>query len=127
MKSRPKKSPPATAWIHLRDIEVRCILGIYPTERRTPRKVLVNIELATDIAAAAKSDKIARALNYEQIENDVRLIARQGRFFLIETLATRLADACLLYPAVQTVRVTVDKPRALRHTRSVAIEILKSK
>ena len=127
MKSRTKKLPPATTWIHLRDIEIRCILGIYPTERRTPRKVLVNIELATDITAAAKSDKIAHALNYEQIENDVRRIARQGRFFLIETLATRLADACLLYPAVQAVRVTVDKPRALRHTRSVAIEILKSK
>ncbi len=127
MKSRSKKSLPPSAWIHLRDVKVRCILGIYPTERRTPRNVLVNIALATDITAAAKSGKIADALNYEQIENDVRRIARQGHFFLIETLATRLADACLLYPAVQAVRVTVDKPGALRHTRSVAVEILQSK
>ena len=127
MKPRRKQPSPPPAWIHLRDLKVRCILGIYPTERRTPRNVLVNIALATDITPAAQSDQIAHALNYEQIENDVRRIARQGHFFLIETLATRLADACLLYPTVQAVQVTVDKPGALRHTRSVAVEILKSK
>ena len=110
-------------WIHLRALKVRCVLGVYPAERVRERDVLLNLSLECDTRAAAKSDRLEDALNYELVEADVLSIAEQGRFQLIETLAERVAEACLRYPKVCRVRVVVDKPGALVHTQSVAVEM----
>ena len=114
-------------WIHLREVKVRCVLGVYPEERVRERDVLMNLSLECDTRAAAKSDRLEDALNYELIEADAISIAEQGRFQLIETLAERVAEACLRYPKVSRVRVVVDKPGALVHTRSVAVEMERRK
>lgn len=114
---------PAADWIHLRDIDVRCILGVYPAERKKTRKVLLNISLQCNLRPAGASDQLDDTLNYEHIEAEAIAIAKKGKFFLVETLAERIATACLRHAAVHAVRVIVDKPSALPHTRSVAIEI----
>ena len=114
-------------WIHLREVKVRCVLGVYPEERVRVRDVLLNLSLECDTLVAAKSDRLEDALNYELIEADAISIAEQGRFQLIETLAERVAEACLRYPKVSRVRVVVDKPGALVHTRSVAVEMERRK
>jgi len=48
-------------------------------------------------------------------------------YFLIETLASRVADICLESPLVQRADVTVDKPGALRFARSVAVRVIREK
>lgn len=114
-------------WIHLRKLKVKCVLGVYPAERGKPRPVVMNLSLECDTRQAAKSDRIEHALNYELIETDVISVAKKGRFQLMETLAERVADICLTYPQVKRVRVVVDKPGALPHTKSVAVEITRRK
>lgn len=126
-RTRRKHGQSAGDWIHLREIEVRCVLGVYPAERRKPRKVHVDISLACDLRGAMASDRLADTLNYEVIEAEAVALAKKGGFFLIETLAERIAAACLRHAPVRAVRVTVDKPRALPHTRSVAVEIERRK
>ncbi len=110
-------------WIHLRKVAANCVLGAYPAERKKPRGVWMDISLELDTRSAAESDELADALNYEEIEAEAISIAKKGKFFLIETLAERVAEACLGHPQVRGVRVVVDKPGALSRTRSVAVEI----
>lgn len=117
----------AADWIHLREVEVRCVLGVYPAERKKPRKVRLDLSLACDLRAAMASDRLEDTLNYEMIEADAVAVAKKGKFFLIETMAERIAEACLRHKSVRAVRVTVDKPGALPHTRSVAVEIERRK
>jgi len=124
---RPRISKVGSDWIHLRKLKVRCVLGVYPAERGHSRSVIINLSLECDTRRAAKSDQIENTLNYELIEIDVIAVAKKGRFRLIETLANRVADACLDYPQVRSVRVVVDKPGALPHTKSVAVEITRRK
>ncbi len=116
-----------SGWIHLRRLEVDCVLGVYPAERRKPRKVHLDISLECDTRRAAESDRLEDALNYEHIEAEATAVARRGQFFLVETLAEQVAKACLRHPQVRAVRVTVDKPGALARTRSVAVEIERRK
>lgn len=110
-------------WIHLRHIRFRCILGVYPHEQETERDVVVEVSLGMDMTAAARSDELRDALNYEQVEEACIRVAQEGRFRLLEALADALAAACLAFPGVQEVRLTVDKPGALPHTDSVAVEV----
>ena len=127
--SAPPRKTQSTAgdWIHLREVRVRCVLGVHPAERGHARPVILNIALECDARRAAKTDKLEDAINYELIEAEVIAIAKQGRFRLIETLAERVAEGCLKHPQVRSARVVVDKPAALAHTQSVAVEICRKK
>ena len=111
----------------MRKVKVRCVLGVHPAERGDARPVLMNLSLECDTRAAAKSDKLEDTVNYELIEADVIAVAKKGRFRLVETLAERVAEVCLKPPQVRAVRVVVDKPGALPHTKSVAVEIERRK
>lgn len=125
--AKRKTKVPGSDWIHLRQVEVRCVLGVYPAERRKLRKVRMDLSLACDLRGAAESDCLEDTLDYEIIEAETIAIAKKGKYFLIETLAEHIAAACLRHAPVRAVRVVVDKPGALPHSQSVAVEILRRK
>ena len=113
--------------IYIRDLHLRCIIGIYDDERREKQDVILNLVLAGDYAPAGRSDSIEDAVNYKEIKKAVIQLVEASHFNLIETLAERVAQIALAHPRVQQVTVTVDKPGALRFTRSVALEITRSR
>ena len=78
--------------IRIRGLKVETIVGIHDWERRVPRPVVVDLELATDVAAAAKTDRIAGALDYHAVAQAVIAFVGAAQFQLIETLAERLAE-----------------------------------
>jgi dihydroneopterin aldolase/D-erythro-7,8-dihydroneopterin triphosphate epimerase len=109
--------------IHIRDLLVRCILGIYPDERREKQDVIVNITLYADLRKACLSDDIDDTVDYKTIKKNVLQLVQQSEYFLVERLVERIAELALETAAVQRVDVSVDKPGALRFARSVAVEI----
>ena len=48
--------------IYIRDLALRCIIGLYPEERKTKQDVIINIVLETDLRAAGKSDSLTDTL-----------------------------------------------------------------
>lgn len=113
--------------IHIRDLHVRCIIGIYDDERREKQDVVFNITLYANLRQAGKTDRIENTINYKSLKKSILKMAQASEFFLIETLAERIAEISLAEPAVQRVDVCVDKPGALRFARSVAVEITRTR
>ncbi len=109
--------------LYIRDLGLRCIIGVYEEERRERQDIILNIVLEGDFSAAAKSDDIADAVNYKDIKKSVIKMVESSQYRLIESLADQVVRLCLQHPKVQQVTVTVDKPGALRFARSVAYEI----
>ena len=122
-----KAKPKGGDWIHLCGIRADCVLGVYPEERTRRRRVRMEVWAEVDAGKAAASDRIEDAFNYEKIEAEAREIAARGKFRLVETLAAKVAEACLAHDQVRSVRVRVEKPGALAHTRSVAVEVARAK
>ncbi len=112
-------------WIHLRRVKATCILGIHPAERAKRRTVYFDVSLRCDTRRAGQSDKIGDTLNYELVEAEVIAVAERGNYFLAESLAERVAEICLRHTQVDEVRVVLDKPGALPHSDSIAVEILR--
>jgi dihydroneopterin aldolase len=54
-------------------------------------------------------------------------LVESSGFLLIERMAGEIASLCLAHEGVRQVRVTVDKPGALRFARSVAVEIVRTR
>ena len=113
--------------IYIRDLTLRCLIGIYPEERRERQDVVINVALETDLAPAAASDRIEEAVDYKGMKKRIIALVEGSAFQLIETLADRIAALVLEDARVQRVTVTVDKPGALRFARSVAVEMTRER
>lgn len=113
--------------IHIRDLAVRCIVGIYPEERREKQDVTINLTLFTDLQRAGHSDNIEDTVDYKSIKKNVLAMAERSSYLLVERLAEHIAEICLENERVLAVRVLVEKPGALRFARTVGVEIFRER
>lgn len=113
--------------IHIRDLRVSCVIGIFPEERVKQQEIVLNITLHADLFRAGTTDSIEDTVDYKRVKKQVLALVADSSYFLLEKLAQKVADICLEDPLVHSVTVTADKPGALRYARSVAVEITRSK
>lgn len=113
--------------IFIRDLLLRCLVGINPDERVKKQDVLINIALAVDLAEAGRTDAIEATVDYKRLKQRVIELVEGSSFFLVERLAAAIAEACLAEPRVARATITVDKPGALRFARSVAVEVTRGR
>jgi FolB domain-containing protein len=111
--------------IHIRDLLIRCIVGIFDWEREKKQDVLINITLYADLKTACQTDRIEDTVDYKAIKQKVVNMVESSSYMLVERLAERVAEICLENPQVQRAKVLVDKTGALRFARSVGIEIVR--
>ena len=109
--------------IHIRDLCVSCVIGIFPEERVKQQDILLNITLYADLSRAGNTDSIEDTVDYKRVKKQVLALVADSSYFLLEKLAQKVADICLEDPLVFQVTVIADKPGALRYARSVAVEI----
>jgi 7,8-dihydroneopterin aldolase/epimerase/oxygenase len=87
--------------------------GVMEHEAKVGQRFVLDLELALDLKAAARSDKLADTVSYAAIvETASRAFTAQSHR-LVEAAAGAVADALLAaFSAVSSVRVTVRKPHA---------------
>ncbi len=86
--------------------------GVFEHERRDGQTFVVDVDLRISTATAAASDDLADTVDYGQVAADIVAVIQGEPRNLIETVAQQIADACLAYPLVQQVHVTLHKPQA---------------
>lgn len=116
--------------VFVRDLVLQASIGVHPHERDAPQRIRLNLDLAVEddgarplSRPAALRDELSRVVDYEAIANAARRIVAAGHVALVETLAERLAEACLTDRRVRIVRVRVEKLDAVDGAASVGIEI----
>src|SRR3990172_1042528 len=113
--------------VFITDLVARGIIGINDWEREKPQEILINIVLFADLTPAGESDDVNKSVNYRTIAKKVLTHAESAERFTVEALAADLAKICLDMPRVEKVRVRVEKPGATRFSRSVGVEIERSR
>ena len=113
--------------IHIRDILLRCIIGINEEERREKQDVLINICLHADLSKAGRTDDRADTVDYKAVKQRILALVENSRYYLVEAFAEAIARECLQFDLVEQVDVTVEKPGALRFARTVGVEISRQK
>ncbi|GLZ80570.1 7,8-dihydroneopterin aldolase [Actinorhabdospora filicis] len=98
--------------IHLTGLTVRGTHGVYDFERREGQDFVVDVVLELDTRPAASSDDVADTVHYGELAGKLAAIVGGEPVNLLETLAQRLADACLADARVAAAEVTVHKPQA---------------
>jgi len=109
--------------IVIRDLSLRCVIGLNDWERDKRQDVVVNLTLHVDLSKAGESDRIEDTIDYKRIKDRIVGLVEDSQFRLIERLADGIAKIGLDDPRVERVDVALDKPGALRFARSAAVEI----
>ena len=113
--------------VSVRDLRVSAVIGVHDWERSIEQVLTFAIDMAVDVARAAARDDVADAVDYSAVAAAVTSVVREGKFQLIETAVSHVAERILASFRVGWVRVEVAKPIAAAgetgpYTAVIAIE-----
>ncbi len=116
--------------VFLHDLLLDAAIGVYAQEHGRTQRIRVNVDLGvTDDGGRPQSrasvghDDLERVVDYAVVLHRVNDIVDEGHVQLVETLAERIAEACLEDSRVQLVRVRVEKLEVLPHGASAGVEV----
>ena len=109
--------------VFIHDLKIETVIGIYDWERKIRQTISLDLEMATDIRAAAKSDNIDDALSYKSVAKRLIDYVEQSEFELVEALAEQICSIVREEFGVPWVKLTLHKPGAVRGSRSVGVII----
>ncbi|MEW9533331.1 dihydroneopterin aldolase [Microbispora sp. NPDC049125] len=98
--------------VRLAGLRARGRHGCLPAERELGQEFVVDVTLFLDTAPAAAADDLRKTVDYGALAMELARIVEGEPVNLIETLAGRLADACLAHDLVEEAEVSVHKPAA---------------
>lgn len=113
--------------IFLRGLSIDCIIGFIEWERRVRQTVVIDLELPVDCRRAARTDEVEATLDYKRVAKRVTAFVEASEFKLVETLAHRTALLVLEEFALPWVRISVNKPGAIRSSRDVGVTLERSR
>ena len=109
--------------IVLNGLEVKARVGVFEWERRIEQTLKIDLEMAADAASAAASDRLEDTLDYKAAARRIREFVAAGDCALVETLAHRLAETLMDEFGIAWLRLSMQKPGAVRGAKSVGVVI----
>lgn len=109
--------------IYLNDLCIETVIGVFDWERKIKQRVIIDLEMATDIRRAAATDNLDDTLDYKAVAKRVIGFVEQSEFQLVETLAERVAAIILDEFDVPWLRLKLNKQGAVRGANDVGVII----
>jgi dihydroneopterin aldolase len=109
--------------IFIRELRVDTVIGVYDWERKVRQTVVLDLEMATDITAAAGDDALEQTLDYAAISQRLLDYIGSSEFELVETMAEQVAALVLAEFQVPWLRLRLCKPAAVAQARDVGVLI----
>ena len=109
--------------VFIRELRIDTVIGVYDWERQVRQTVVLDLEMATDITAAAAGDALEHTLDYAAISSRLYSFISSSEFELVETMAEQAAALVLAEFNVPWLRLRVCKPGAVAQARDVGVLI----
>lgn len=99
--------------IFIRGLSLHAYHGVMPYEGKVGQSFAIDLVLDIDLSTAARTDKVADTVSYDQVVAVASTAFTSQKSKLIEAAAGKVADAVLAkFPRVRAVEVTIHKPHA---------------
>jgi len=113
--------------IYISDLVLYGIIGVHDWERQKPRDIVINLTIFANLQKPGHSDDIGDTIDYSMVAKKVKTLVESTEHQTLESLAEDIAGLCLEIPKVFSVRVNVEKPGAVQFSRTVGVEIERSR
>ncbi len=111
----------AVRHVFVHDLLLDAHIGVYRHEQGSTQPIRINVDLT--VSETSHGDDLRNVVCYASVVDSIKAIVAEGHLNLVETLAERIAAACLSDPRVLVARVRVEKLAVIREASSVGVEI----
>lgn len=114
---------PRMGMIGIHRHQIKCIMGIEPEERLKEQTLYVDLKLKRNLSACLKSGDIKDSIDYVKLAQLCTRLARQKKYYLLETFAADILDQCLKQFDIKWGWVKIQKPVAIPGAEYAYVEL----
>ncbi|MCB1309314.1 MAG: dihydroneopterin aldolase, partial [Leptospiraceae bacterium] len=108
--------------IRIKNLRLRCIIGVNDWERKRKQDVVLNVRLHFQ-PGNVTLDELGETVDYSALCNRLVAAVESSAFFLLERMAEHLVSILLEDTRVLRAAVEIDKPGALPYADSVSVAL----
>ena len=111
--------------IRVKDLSLRTFIGFKPHEKKHKQDVLIQLEVEVETSMVEHNDDYQADgfYDYRSMTKSVIKLVEESRFDLLEALTRKVLDEIMSNPLVKKAKVEIEKPHALRYSRTVSLEM----
>jgi len=106
------------------ELELDCVIGVYPDERVATQKLFIDLKVEADIGASVHSDRLKDTIDYCELVKLIQIEAN-ANCQLLETLAHRISMRLLSELNLTWVWIRIRKPSAIANAKAAFVEFEK--
>jgi len=111
----------------IKDLILNIFIGIHNFEKKKRQRVKFNIEILTNPYVQPNNKELSSILNYEEIVNKIEKLANLKHHNLLEDLAENIFNMIFKNKLTKKINLRLEKIDIIKNTKSVGIEVSKSR
>ena len=113
--------------VFIKDFIIEEIIGIHEHEKIKKQKIKFNIVLDVNQSSVPDEKNIKSIVDYEKITNKLKNLTKSKKYNFLESLAEDSFKEIFEDKRINSVTIKIEKPEAIKNTKSVGVEVFKSR
>ena len=126
LKSGNKKSS-IRRTVFIKDFIIQEIIGIHEHEKTKKQKIKFNIVVNVNQNTVPDEKDIKSIVDYEKITNKLENLVKNKKYNFLESLAEDSFKEIFEDKRINSVKIKIEKPDAIKNADSVGVEVLKNR
>ena len=111
----------------IKDLILNIFVGIHNFEKKKKQRVKFNVEILTNPYVFPNNKDLKSIINYEEIVSKIEKLTNLKHHELLEDLSENIFNMLFQNKLVKKVNLKIEKIDIIKKTKSVGIEVSKSK
>jgi dihydroneopterin aldolase len=113
--------------VKIQGLTVHALIGVYDVERHAKQRLILDVDMQTDLSLAATTDDVTNTIDYGKVAQRLADVADESSYFLLEALAKEMLDMIFIEFTPDKVTLTMNKPDILKEAQNVAISMTRER
>jgi len=113
--------------VFIKDFIIQEIIGIHEHEKIKKQKIKFNIVVNVNQNTVPDEKDIKSIVDYEKITNKLENLVKNKKYNFLESLAEDSFKEIFEDKRINSVKIKIEKPDAIKNADSVGVEVLKNR
>ena len=113
--------------VFIKDFIIEEIIGIHEKEKIKKQKIKFNIVLDVNKNSIPDEKDIKSIVDYEKITNKLENLTKSKKYNFLESLAEDSFKEIFEDKRINSAKIKIEKPEAIKNAKSVGVEIFKTR
>ena len=125
---RPRKNKSSVKrTVFIKDFIIEEIIGFHESEKIKKQKIQFNVVLDIDHRTIPNEKNEKSIVNYEKITKKLEKLVKNKKYNFLESLAEDSFEEIFKDKRINSVKIKIEKPDAIKTANSVGVEVFKTR